>query len=236
VQRSPAPSFEDLGLPRGRGQIALTLGGTHAPGRQLGFQIGLYGGAAVINRHFVWSLWNGAEMIDEDVASVETLQSGERVTLGVRLPPRAPASYQLRLRVVPPEGSAKSFLWPVEVPEQRVEARMVVQPGRLARGQTFTATLHNDGPTEIRTGQAYELERFAVGAWESVDPFDGDENRGWLLIALLLAPGGSLDFQVQVPRTTQPGRHRMIKRVSAETARVHDLQVVAEFDLTDSRA
>jgi hypothetical protein len=172
-------------------------------------------------------------VIENDEVSVETLRSGERVTLAVRLPPHAPASYRLRLQVGSSEGSAKSFLWPVEVPEQRVDARVVAQPRRLRRGETFTATLHNDGPTEIMTGQAFALERFSDGDWEDVDPFDGDENRGWLAIGLPVAPGGSRDFQVQVPRMTQPGRHRMIKRVSAATARVHKLQVIAEFDVSD---
>jgi hypothetical protein len=231
VQASSPPSFGDVGLPRGRGQIALSLGGTYAPGVRLGFQIGLYEGAASVSRHFSWSLWEGPELIERDEVSVETLRSGERVTLGILLPRRAPASYQLRLQVASPDGSAKSFLWPVEVPEQRVEARLVAQPSRLRRGETFTATLHNDGPTEITAGEAFALERFADGDWEDVDPFDG-ENVGWLAIGYVVAPGGSKDFQVQVPRMTQPGRHRMIKRISAETARVRK-KVAAEFDVSD---
>jgi hypothetical protein len=232
MQRSPPPTFEDLGLPREGGQMALDLGGTHAPGANLEFEVGVYDGEAAINRHYVWSLWVENQVVDTDEASVGSLRAGECVRLGVRLPKRAPANYRLRLTVSASDGASTAFLWPVTVPEQRVEARLVIEPASLERGATFTATLRNEGPTEIMTGVDFALERRVGDTWEYVDPFDGDESRAWAALGLLVAPGSSLEFRVEVPRLTLPGKHRMIKTVSAETARVDELRVVAEFIVT----
>jgi hypothetical protein len=46
---------------------------------------------------------------------------------------------------------------------------------------------------------------------------------------LAVPPGGSWKFLVDVPQTTHPGLHRIIKNVSAETAKVQELRLVAEF-------
>jgi hypothetical protein len=228
MQDSAPPTFEDLGLPREGGQMALDLGGTHAPGAYLGFEVGLYDGEAAIDRRYVWSLWDEDQVVDTDEASVGSLRAGEYVRLGVRLPRRAPANYRLRLTVSASDGASTAFLWPVAVPEQRVEARLEIEAASVERGATFTATLHNEGPTEIMTGGDFALERRAGDTWEYVDPFDG-ENVAWAAVGLLVAPGGSREFRVDVPRLTLPGRHRMIKTVSADTARVDELPVVAEF-------
>jgi hypothetical protein len=230
---SSMPTFEDLGLPREGGSMGLSLGGTHAPGEELGFEVGLYDGEGAINRHYVWSLRDDSDVVDSDEVWVGGLRAGERVRLGVRLPPRAPASYELRLTVSSSEGASTEFLWPVTVPEQRVEARLVIDCASVARGATFTATLLNDGPTEILTGVDYVLERREGGVWKDVDPFDGDANVGWAAVGLGLGPGGSREFRVNVPRLTTPGQHRMIKTVSAETARVDGLPVVAEFIVSE---
>jgi len=232
VESGP-PSFEDLGVPRGRGWMVLPLGGTHAPGVELEFEIGLDRGAAKVNRRFSWSLCDGDDLLDSCEASVGALRSSEPLRLCVRLPDRAPASYRLILKVTSEARFAESFVWPVEVPEQRVEARLVAQPARVRRGETFTATLHNDGSAEIITGVDFALERLADGRWEDIDPFDGDEDVVWAAVGLLVSPRGSREFQVQVPRMTRPGPHRMIKTVAAETAELSELRVVAEFEVTE---
>ena len=213
--------------------MALELGGTHAPGADLEFRVGLYDGEAVIDRHYVWSLWDESQVVATDETSVGSLRAGEGVTLGVRLPERAPANYQLRLTVSASHGASAAFLWPVVVPEQRVAARLVIEPASLGRGATFTATLRNEGPTEIMTGVDFVLERRAGETWEYVDPFDGDESVAWRALGLGLAPGGSHEFRVEVPRLTVPGQHRIIKTVSAETARVDGVRVVAEFEVSE---
>lgn len=230
MESSPPPTFDELGLPRDRGQMALALGGTHAPGTRLEFRIGVEGADVEVNRRFVWSLWDSHHVVDRDEVSVEKLGSADPVTLAVELPPRAPATYRLRLKLTSVTGDVTSFLWPVEVPEQRIEPRLVMSPHRLRPGETFTATLHNDGPTELMTGADFSLERAVNdGEWEHVDPFDGDLSVAWPLVGLLVAPGGTRDFRVQVPQKTHPGLHRIVKTVSAETAKVRDLPVVAEF-------
>jgi hypothetical protein len=70
------PTFDDLGLPAGRGEMALTLGGTRAPGSRLGFEIAVRGGAAVVNRRFVWSLSNGQQLVARDEAALKPSMRG----------------------------------------------------------------------------------------------------------------------------------------------------------------
>lgn len=148
----------------------------------------------------------------------------------MQLPDIAPAAYDLTLDIITSTGQTNAARWRVTVPEQRVDARLECRPSRVHRGEALIATIHNDGPTELFTGPSYSIDRQASDRWIAVDPFDGEEG-AWSAVGLIVRPGDTLEQAVPVPRSTEPGGHRIVKHVSAETAGIQDAGLVAAFDV-----
>jgi hypothetical protein len=219
-----APTFAELGLPEDRGYVTMDLGGTHAPGAELGFTIGLHAGVAAIHRRFAWVLAVDGRELAREEARVGAISARRPVRLAVRLPDDAPADYRLALEI-----DGRALEWPVRVPEQRIEARFVCVPDRVRRGDRLTATLHNTGPSELFFGASFGIERREGERWTSVDPFDGDESIAWPAIGYGLRRGGESELIIDVPRLTEPGLHRVVKCVSACGAGVLEAWVTAEF-------
>jgi Bacterial Ig-like domain len=222
------PGLDELGLPAARGWTVIYRGGARAPGTTLTFAAGLRDGVASVRRRYVWTLSDASVVVDREQADVGAISSRRPVQLAVRLPDVAPAAHDLTLDIITSTGLRTAVRWPVTVPEQRVDARLECRPSRARRGETLTATIHNDGPTELITGHCYAIDRRESDRWIAVDPFDGEEG-AWPAVGLIVQPGGTLDQAVHVPRSTEPGVHRIVKHVSAEAAGIQDAAVIATF-------
>jgi len=216
-----APTFAELGLPEDRGFVSMDLGGTHPPGASLEFTIGVYDGVAPVRRRFAWALVGDGGEIARAEAGIGALSARDPLHLVVRVPDQAPAGYRLTLRI-----DDRVLEWPVSVPEQWIEGRVVCEPARVRRGDRMTVTLHNDGPGELSFGLPYAIERSSGEEWVEVDPFDGDEQYAWAAIGFGLASGGAHEFKIDVPRRTEPGLHRVVKPVSSDTV---DACLTGEF-------
>lgn len=218
------PTLEQLGLPEDRGYVSADLGGTYPPGASLEFAVGIHDGIASVRRNFAWVLAGERGEIARAQAGVGSIAAHRPIRLVVRVPDDAPADYRLTLEI-----DDRVLEWPVRVPEQRIETRFVCEPEMARRGETITATLHNDGPSELFFGEPYGIERLDGDTWLDVDAFDGDENIAWPAIGYELRPGGTFDVGFDVPRLTEPGLHRVVKHVSAFEAGIADARLTAEF-------
>ena len=193
------------------------------------FAAGLHAGVASVRRRYVWTLSDGGAVISRQEADVGAMSSRRPVELAVQVPDGAPAVYDVTLEII---TSARQMAvgWPVTVPDQRVDARLECRPSRVRRGETLTATIRNDGQTELFTGLSYAIHRREGDRWAAVDPFDGEE-AAWPAVGLTVQPRDTLEQSAHVPSRTEPGVHRMLKHVSALTAGVRDALLIAEFDV-----
>jgi hypothetical protein len=231
----PCPTCDDFGLPRERGSVGVTLGGVHAPGSRLSVEVGLRGGHVShdSDRTLVLELRDrDGHVIDSDRRPMGRLRADRSVALSVALPGDAPARYRQRLEILAPGGTPRVFEWDVEVPEQRVAADLSLSAATAAPGATLHLTVHNTGPTALRFGVDYALQRRDAN-WIDVDLTDPDDDVewGWKLVAHTLDAGDSHSQAVGVPRHARPGRHRFVKTICAAAVPGAEVAPAVEFDV-----
>ena len=94
--------------------------------------------------------------------------------------------------------------------------RRVAEPG-----STLELTVENRGRNAIEFGMAYRLEHRRGGRWHWLN-----ERDAFILIAIVVKPGGRHDQKVPLPKELEPGRYRIVKTVTVHrTRRKLDVEV-----------
>ena len=147
----------------------------------------------------------------------------KRGTFRARLPVTG-GRYRLGLDVAGREYSTliESVL-PNCRPAGRDEAALRLSATRARSGDTLTVTVINTGTTCIETGRRYVVERRREdGTWEQAAPESPHRAALWRV-----APNTTWEQRVTLPNL-QPGRHRIVKSVTAPGG---PLTVTAELDV-----
>jgi hypothetical protein len=121
----------------------------------------------------------------------------------------------------------------------RLTARLKLTAAVAAPDGAIGYVVINEGRLPVLLGEAYELDRFVDGGWESV-PLP------WLfrLWGRRLETGGRLELSARIPDGVQPGRYRLRKRLRVDTdpfpgqdhgaIEAKPIVLSAEFEVTSS--
>lgn len=104
---------------------------------------------------------------------------------------------------------------------QGATVRIVTDAAIYAPGQNITATVMNDGPSQVSSGLGYPCGAIVIERW--VTAADGWEELptpdvACILIARILDPGQSFT-QDDIPAPSQPGTYRLVYKFADEATR-----------------
>ena len=144
---SESLTLEDLGLPADRGGwLELPAAGPHVPGATLELLAGFQDGVAAPRRRLLYELRGPGGVVGRQELELRVLSPRTPIALSVTLPDDTGIEYELSLDV---DGTR--FVWPIQVPEQRVDARMECLTPHVRRGQVAHFVIHS-GVQALETG------------------------------------------------------------------------------------
>lgn len=154
--------------------------------------------------------YQAKKLIDEDIVHIETI-SGEEEVYANTLPDRENVTYLLSAELLGEDGEVEdTLLGIIYVPEQEVNAELLLDHDVYHVGDEATLTLKNYGPAFFSFGKVYTLEKKVNDTWREVLFDEAFED-----IGIHLSPGETYDQQVSLDELSE-GMYRIVKEFYVE--------------------
>jgi hypothetical protein len=133
--------------------------------------------------------------------------------------------YLLSTEILTADGRVEDiFLADYYIPPQTINAKLSAESISTGANST-TVTLYNAGPTTLRFGAGYGLQRKTADEW-----FEIPDERAVPSIAYGLKPGDERKDEFRFPKTLGPGTYRVVLALQADGTE-KKATLAAEFEL-----